>query len=66
MDLTYVILRFIAYISKWKGTFARLFTAIRGVLWSRLNLQSVLKLCGTAIGRKRVFIQQQQLSLPLF
>jgi len=30
--LTYVILRFIAYASKWKGTFARLFTTIRWVL----------------------------------
>ena len=33
--LTYVILRFIAYMSKWKGTFARLFTTIRGTGLSR-------------------------------
>jgi hypothetical protein len=64
--LTYVIIRFIAYMSKWKGTFARLFTAIRGVLWSRLNLNSVLKCCGTADGRKRMCMQPQQLYLPLF
>ena len=64
--LTYVILRFIAYIGKWKGTFARMFTAIRGVLWSRLDLYDLLKYCGTATGRKRAFIQHQQLSLPLF
>jgi hypothetical protein len=36
--LTCVILRYIAYMSKWKGTFARMFTAIRGVLWSRIDL----------------------------
>jgi hypothetical protein len=46
--LTYVILRFIAYMSKWKGTFARLFTTIRGVIWSMLDLHSLLDFCGTA------------------
>ena len=46
--LTYVILRFIAYLSKWKGTFSRLYTTIRGVLWCRFNLYDVLKFCGTA------------------
>jgi hypothetical protein len=64
--LTYVILRFIAYMSKWKGTFARLFTTIRGVLWSRLDLYDLLKFCGTAPGRKRMCMQPQQLYLPLF
>ncbi len=65
--LTYVIFRFIAYMSKWKGTFARLFTTIRGVLWTRLNLNSVLECCcGTAPGRQRMCAQPQQLYLPLF
>lgn len=64
--LTYVILRFIAYMSKWKGTFARLFTTIRGTLWSRLDLYDLLKCCGTAPGRKRMYMQPQQLYLPLF
>ena len=64
--MTYVILRFIAYMSKWKGTFARLFTTIRGVMWSRLNLYDLLKCCGTASGRKRMCMMPQQLYLPLF
>jgi hypothetical protein len=64
--LSYVILRFIAYMSKWKGTFARLFTTIRGTLWSRLDLYDLLKCCGTAPGRKRMCMQPQQLYLPLF
>lgn len=64
--LTYVILRFIAFMSKWKGTFARLFTTIRGVLWSRLDLHSLLKSCGTALDHQRVCMQPQQLYLPLF
>lgn len=64
--LTYVILRFIAYMSKWKGTFARLFTTIRGTMWSRFDLYDLLKCCGTAPGRKRMCMQPQQLYLPLF
>ncbi len=65
--LTYVILRFIAYISKWKGSFARLFTVLRGVLWSRFHMESVLKLCyGTAKRRIRMCAQPQQLYLPGF
>jgi hypothetical protein len=64
--LTYVLLRFIAYSSKWKGTFARLFTALRGILWSRLNLHSVLTFCGTAENQPRMCMQPQQLYLALF
>jgi IS4 transposase len=65
--LTYVILRFIAYISKWKGTFARLFTTIRGILWSRIDLYGILdQCCGTAPGRQRVCAQPQQMCLAFF
>jgi hypothetical protein len=64
--ITYIILRFIAYMSKWKGTFARLFTTLRGVLWSRYELYDTLKFCGTASSRQRTCMQPQQLYLPLF
>jgi hypothetical protein len=65
--LTYVIMRFIAYTNKWKGTFARLFTTIRGILFSRFDLGDILKYCcGTASDRPRVCAQPQQLYLPLF
>jgi len=65
--LTYVILRFIAYMSKWKGTFARLFTTIRGILWSRIDLYGILdQCCGTAPGRQRVCAQPQQMYLAFF
>ncbi len=65
--LTYVIIRFIAYTSKWKGTFARLLTTIRGILWSRFDLGDILKhCCGTAPDRPRVCGQPQQMYLPLF
>ena len=64
--LTYVLLRFIAYASKWTGTFARLFTALRGILWNRLDLHSVLAICGTAEKPPRMCMQPQQLYLALF
>ena len=64
--LTYVILRFISYQSKWKASFTRLFTVIRGVMWSRIDLYSVIKFCGTAKHKKRMVAVPQQLYLPGF
>ncbi len=65
--LAYVILRFIAYMSKWKGSFARLFTAIRGVMWKRIDLYKLLEYCyGTAKKQQRVCAQPQLLYLALF
>ncbi len=65
--LAYVILRFIAYMSKWKGSFARLFTSIRGGMWKRIDLYSLLEYCyGTAKKQPRVCAQPQQLYLTFF
>ena len=41
--LTYLLLRFIAWQNQWKHTFTRLFTALRRVIWSGLNMGSVLE-----------------------
>ena len=46
--LTYILLRFVAWQSKWSHSFMRLFTVLRGVLWSCLDMMSVLECCGTA------------------
>lgn len=64
--LTYVLLRFVSYIGKWKGSFARLFTTIRGVIWNRLDLFSVLDCCcGTASGPPlRMCAAPYQLYMP--
>lgn len=65
--LTYVLLRFISYIGKWKGSFTRLFTMIRSVLWNRFDLQSLLdQCCGTASGPPRMLLSVEQLYLPGF
>jgi len=65
--LSYVILRYIAFISKWKGSFARIFTTIRGVMWNRFDLYDILKYCcGTEKKPKRVCAQPQQLYIAFF
>ena len=65
--LTYVLLRLISYIGKWKDSFARLFTAIRGVLWSRYDLLSLLDgCCGTAQAPPRMILSVEQLYIPGF
>jgi hypothetical protein len=63
--LTYVLLRLISYLGRWKGSFSRLFTVIRGVLWSRFDLFAILDACyGTADGPVRLIAQPEQLYLP--
>lgn len=64
--LTYVLLRFIGYTNKWESTFPRLFTVLRAVLWSRLDLISVLESCGTATKPKFIRPSLDQPLLPGF
>ena len=62
--LTYILLRFIAWQSKWGHSFRRLFTALRGVLWSCLDMYSVLECCGTAGGKVRMRAAPELAYLP--
>jgi transposase len=65
--LAYVLLRFISYVGQWKGSFSRLFTLLRGVLTSRLDMYSVMQACyGTAPGKKCAVLDQKQAYLPGF
>ncbi len=64
--LTYVLIRFISFLGKWKGTFRRLFTLLRGVLFSRLDAFSVMEGCGTARGSPRMVCRPEQIFLPGF
>jgi hypothetical protein len=64
--LVYVLLRFVAWQSRWKHTFTRLFTVVRGVLWSCVDLFSVLDCCGTAHGATRIRAVPEQCYLPGF
>lgn len=64
--LAYVLLRFIAFQGRWRGSFSRLFTILRGVLWNRYDLFGVLAFCGTAHGQPRMCAHPEQLYLPGF
>lgn len=64
--LTYILLRFIAFQSKWGHSFFRLFTMLRGVLWSCLDMFSVLECYGTAGGTIRLRAAPEQSYLPGF
>jgi len=64
--LVYILLRFVAWQSKWKHTFTRLFTVVRGAVWSRVDLFSLLARCGTAHGAIRIRAVPEQCYLPGF
>ena len=64
--LAYLILRYIGYMNKWKYSFPRLFTVLRAVLWSLVDLNGTLKLCGTAHGPIRLRAAPEQGYLPSF
>jgi len=64
--LCYILLRFIAELGKWQGSFSRLFTLLRGVLFSRLDMLSVMEACGKSRGSPRMIAAPQQTYLPGF
>jgi len=64
--LVYILLRFVAWQGRWKHSFTRLFTVVRGVLWSCVDLFSVLNCCGTARGTVRIRAAPDQCYLPGF
>ncbi|MCK5114686.1 MAG: IS4 family transposase, partial [Phycisphaerae bacterium] len=64
--LTYLLLRYIGHLGRWAGSFRRLFTLLRGVLFSRLEIFSVLLSCGTARGSPRMRAAPEHAYLPGF
>lgn len=62
--LAYVLLRFIEHISKWEKSFSRLFTLLRGVMWSCLDLFSLVESYGTAGVHLRMRATPEQAYLP--
>ena len=51
--LTYVRLRFGAWLSQWTHSFPRLFALLRSALWQKLDRRSRLEVYGTAGGGGR-------------
>jgi Transposase DDE domain/Domain of unknown function (DUF4372) len=58
--LVYVLLRYLSYLSKWAHSFTRLFTILRAVLWSKVDLLDLLNCYGTAGGSFRHLAQPEQ------
>lgn len=64
--LTYVLLRYLAFLSRWPSSFVRLWAVVRSGLWLRLDLVALLKSYGTAGGDFRLLGQPEQAYLPGF
>jgi hypothetical protein len=62
--LTYLLLRYVAFLSQWGHSFSRLFTVIRSALWKKWDLLGLLHLYGTADGQFRYLANLQQVYLP--
>jgi hypothetical protein len=58
--LTYVLLRYLGYLSKWAHSFTRLFTLLRAALWQQRDLRSLLECYGTAGGSFRHLARPEQ------
>jgi hypothetical protein len=64
--LTYVLLRYLSYLSKWAHSFTRLFTLLRAALWEKLDLLKLLACYGTAGGSFRNLARPEQAYFPGF
>lgn len=62
--LLMLLLRYLAYLSKWSHSFIRLFTLTRSALWLRRDLLELLESYGTAGGHLRCRAQPEQAFLP--
>jgi hypothetical protein len=64
--LTYVLLRYLSYLSKWGHSFTRLFTILRAALWEKYDLLNLLSRYGTAGGHFRHLARPDQAYFPGF
>lgn len=64
--LVHLLLRFLAWQSRWAHSFSRLVTYIRAALWLDRNIHDVLARCGTASGDFRCLGSPEQAWLPGF
>src|SRR5262245_7225770 len=62
--LTYVLLRYQAFLSRWSSSFVRLWAVVRSGLWLKLDLVALLKSYGTAGRDFRLLGQPEQAYLP--
>ncbi|MGD0815984.1 MAG: IS4 family transposase [Verrucomicrobiota bacterium] len=64
--LTYVLLRYLSYLSNWAHSFTRLFTVLRAALWEKYDLLNLLACYGTAASSFRHLARPEQAYFPGF
>ena len=64
--LVFLLLRFLAHLSRWGHSFTRLFAIVRAALWERIDLDLLLKCYGTAGGCFRAMATPEQAYFPAF
>lgn len=64
--LTYLLLRYAAFLSQWDHAFSRLRAVIRSGLWQKLDLTALLQSYGTADGHFRFIARPEQAYFPSF
>lgn len=62
--LVNLLMRYLAWQSRWSHSFTRLFTFVRAALWLKLDVLDLLRRCGTADGDIRCLGQPAQAWLP--
>ena len=62
--LTYLLLRYVSFLSNWSHSFSRLFTLIRTCLWKKWDLLRLLQMYGTANGHYRYLARPEQAYFP--
>ena len=50
--LAYLLLRFVGWNAEWKQSFRRLYTLVKGMLWSRRNISELLKIVISPVENK--------------
>lgn len=58
--LVYVLLRYLAFLSRWSGSFTRLWAICRTTLWRKIDLLELLRSYGTAGGSFRLLARPEQ------
>jgi hypothetical protein len=64
--LTYLLLRYAAFLGQWAQAFSRLWAVVRSALWQKYNLTELLRSYGTAGGSFRCLGQPEQAYFPCF
>ena len=64
--LVHLLLRYLAFLSKWGHSFTRLFTVVRAVLWRYFNMIALLDSYGTVKPPGRICGTPEQAYLPGF